>query len=532
MPQNLEADVCTYEAEKPRPSGPGSALVREFERVPALFYGLFFVVYGLYAALASTRRLWYDELLTYHLAQLPLSGLWAAISRGADLNPPLSHALTRLSFLLLGVNDYTVRLPSILAFAAMCVCLSVFVSRRAGKAYGFLALTAPLLTGIWSFATEARPYALLLAFATAALLSWQIATERATAGWAIGTLFLSLCGAMYSHIFGVLVVGALLLGEICRMWQTRKINPKIICAILLPVAAAALYIPLILNAHHYPAGPNYYDRPRLGALTQSCQDLLAPALWVILLALALTAAASTRAPNNSVTRLAPRIGSHELVCLGAFCAIPIASFLVAIALQSGFAPRYCAPAILGLVPLFCFWLHRQNRGAPAIALATALVCLAFFLLKPLVNLVDGQAPRLKDFKAADLARTAGDQPVVFANALMFLEADHYDFAELGARLAYVWDRKTALAYTGSPLGDHLSDLPKSIPIHGQIAGYQQFLKDHDAFVVLASLFQPDEWLVQKLMADGYHVEFLGEYGSRYGAAGLFRVTAPAKAASR
>src|SRR5271165_4494977 len=109
-----------FPVESP-PAGSRS-LNGKFEASSVAFYALFLTIYFVLAAGAATRRLWYDELLTYHLAQLPLRRLWDAIAAGADLHPPLSHALTHLCFLLMGASEFTVRLPSIIAFATMCLC--------------------------------------------------------------------------------------------------------------------------------------------------------------------------------------------------------------------------------------------------------------------------------------------------------------------------------------------------------------------------------------------------------------------------
>ena len=79
--------------------------------------------------IASQKLLWNDELFTLYISRLPsLSAIWSALVTGADQSPPLFFIITRASLLLFGANHLAVRLPEVLGFWIMSLCLFRFVS--------------------------------------------------------------------------------------------------------------------------------------------------------------------------------------------------------------------------------------------------------------------------------------------------------------------------------------------------------------------------------------------------------------------
>src|SRR5206468_3466418 len=106
-----------------------------------------------------------------------------------------------------------VRLPEILAYLVFLLCMYVFVARRTNEVYGLFAMIVPTLTAAGYYASEARAYALVLAFASLALLCWQAAAEGRHRRAAVVGLALALALATSAHYYAVLVVGPLALGE-------------------------------------------------------------------------------------------------------------------------------------------------------------------------------------------------------------------------------------------------------------------------------------------------------------------------------
>src|SRR5262249_42181003 len=139
------------------------------------------------------KPLWHDETFTHYLARLHTpSELWSALRTGADLNPPLYHVLAQVSQALFGENPTALRLPSILGFWVMCVCLFRSVGRWCPPVTAWSALLWPLLTGAYEYAYEARPYGLLLGWTGLAFWFWQSATGQGRRSFALLGLALAL----------------------------------------------------------------------------------------------------------------------------------------------------------------------------------------------------------------------------------------------------------------------------------------------------------------------------------------------------
>ncbi len=109
-----------------------------------LYSASFLVVMG---TLARAKRLWFDELITVYLARLPDSAaLWNALRSATDNNPPLYHLAARAATSVLGESALAVRLPSLLGFWLLTLCVYRFVARRCGLDYAWIALLTPLAT--------------------------------------------------------------------------------------------------------------------------------------------------------------------------------------------------------------------------------------------------------------------------------------------------------------------------------------------------------------------------------------------------
>src|SRR5262245_33371124 len=154
-------------------------LADRLQRHNALFLVAFLAVYFLLTArIAAHKSYWYDELYTLYISRAATPGeVWRELAAGADLNPPLCHLLTWASLRLFGESPVSVRLPAILGFALMLLCVHRFVARRCGVVYGWLAVLFLLCSRAFNYAYEARPYALVLGFCGLALVCWQGLTE-------------------------------------------------------------------------------------------------------------------------------------------------------------------------------------------------------------------------------------------------------------------------------------------------------------------------------------------------------------------
>src|SRR5262249_41637938 len=148
-----------------------------------------------------------------------------------DQTPPLPFLITRAALALFGANDVAIRLPEVIGFWVMGICLFLFVSRRAPAVYGFLAMLFPLVTGAYQYAYEARSYGLVLGFSGLALICWQSAAGKSRRLLPLIVLALSLAAALSCHYYSAFVFLALAFGETVRSISRRRLDFPIWCAL-------------------------------------------------------------------------------------------------------------------------------------------------------------------------------------------------------------------------------------------------------------------------------------------------------------
>lgn len=142
-----------------------------------LFFSIFF--FSGFCLIATSKVISNDELFTIYIARLPsFHQVWTALATGVEQTPPFFYIVTRGDFALLGSSPLAARLPELLAFWLMCVCLFHFVSKRSSAFYGFIAMLFPFVTVAFNFVAWARAYALVLGFSAFGLLCWQWAVEN------------------------------------------------------------------------------------------------------------------------------------------------------------------------------------------------------------------------------------------------------------------------------------------------------------------------------------------------------------------
>jgi hypothetical protein len=349
----------------------------------AIVVGLFSCFYFADVLLrAREKYLWYDELMTWYLCRLPtFHDTWSGVLRGFDFNPPLFYLITRWSERVFGSGSVGIRVPEIVAFWVLSVCLFIFVRRRAGIVAGYIAMLFPMLTGAYYYAYEARPHGIVLGFCGLALVFWQIASEHTARRplW-LAAFSLSLFGACMIHCYAVLLVTPFALAEGVRTFRLRRIEWSSWFAMAIPDAIAAFtYIPL-LHAYRQQAkiaefGPALHTAS-LSQATNFYIYVLDPCMLILIAAFVLFAldqsgrfspAASETFPSARVVRL------HDLAIAVGLLALPFAGILLAKAVKGPFFERYFMAAVAGLAILFgLVAASRQRYGWVALALALAM----------------------------------------------------------------------------------------------------------------------------------------------------------------
>jgi hypothetical protein len=388
----------------------------------------------------------YDEAFTTNIARTERIGdIWMALERGTDLNPPLYYLAVRAMDRALGKTRLALRLPSVLGYVLMSVCLYYFVVRWYSAPYAWLAMLFPLVTQASSYAFDGRPYGLLLGFSALALVCWQAATEGEARPLAIFGLWLSLAAAVSAHYYAVLIVLPLAAGEATRTWTRKRVDLAVWAALLLGLLPLLAFGPLLAAGRKYSATfwakPNWRNTPLFYSFLLADS---APALVALLLVLVLANRASWPAladmPGDGNGRELPL---HGLAAAIGFAVMPALAMALAIVARLGFTNRYALTSVIGLSALVAVAAHQalRGRGAPAIVLAITLYAwYDFDHYGPIrTSLGRGPAPtvsNLPDARVLDLAAEF-DLPVVVPNAHHYLQSVEALPAELGSRLIYV-----------------------------------------------------------------------------------------------
>jgi 4-amino-4-deoxy-L-arabinose transferase-like glycosyltransferase len=457
------------------------------------------------AAAGGQRHLWHDELYTFYIAQAPsLSELWRDLR--LDLNPPLGYLLACGAMQLFGNSAFAVRLPSIAGVLTGSVCLYALVSRRLRPSYGLLAVLIFWSTPALYFATEARPYGLVLGFFGLAMLAWQRAGELPRPAWAVPTLAFGVCGMMLSHFFAIFFLTPFLLVELIRLMRLRRPDWPIAAALLVPCVLPFFFLPIDNGGAFPPA-----FQAGLRKMASYYYWTLHPEGWVILLGLCLALALRKSGADSPAQAENPP--HTDLAFVVGLLALPITVNAAMMITHGAFFTRYAAPTLFAY-PLVLVFLLAASRGN---ALA---MCGLLALYIPIQNLAK---PRPRPL---NIAQVHPELPLVAASGLTFLEIDHYEPPETVDRLYYLTGREHALQYAHATLFEGLPTIKQRFPIRARVEAFRDFVQSHPRFLVLGTPDYPEDWLLRYLLAVHARLEFLGEFPSEYKDSQLFVVEMP------
>lgn len=492
----------------------------QLDRRRVLWLSVATVIYlGLTVPLAVKKLMWNDELYTYYIAVQPsVQDIWRALLTGAEQTPPVFHITARA---LLAVVDHrnlpmvhlAIRLPEILGFWVMCLCLFQFVGRRCAPIYAWIALLFPMVTGAYMYAFEARPYAVLLGCAGVALVCWQIAAESRRRGAALVVLALSLAFAVSNHYYAVLVIFALAIGEGVRSLATRRIDLPVWLALGVGlIGPLAVFYPLIKQSHTYST--IFWSQPQWPQLQLFYSTLLTPSTLPIAASVMLSAifvsgrCREVPAPSASD----PDIPLHEVAAACGLTVIPLMALIIAMLVTHAFTDRYALPAVLGLSLLVAWGSSRlwQRRSVPLIGFVL-LMTLGFVALTRYYNQAVTTASSGSIVSRNDLARMQAllrateaqpVLPIAVADPHTFMILAHYAEPALASRIVYLADPEEQRIHLGHNSVDQgMLDLVGPW-FHVPVQPYQAFTGANQRFWLYSAGYGNYwNWLVPQLISE-------------------------------
>ncbi len=477
----------------------------------------------LYAALRSlcaalVRPLWYDEICTLVIVRLhsvPL--MWTALKQNADGQPLLFYVLEWPAVAAVHNQQISFRLLSILGFSVTIVCLFTLVKKRSGSATALVCAAMPLITILYSmYAIEARPYALVFALFSMALLCYQRAPEAGA------MVLLGVCLALAEalHYYAVLAFAPFILAELVFALKNARLRMSIWLAFACGFVPLAIFWP-VLARFRSNFGPHYWAQPTLvtaeGSYSWFFNTTFSRFGDLLMAGFALAVLMTMLRDERRIGRGERPSGAllHEGVLALGFLGLPFVCFFVAQVAHGGMTERYMLPAMLGFPLAFAYAVPhiRQRR----MVLAAAAVCIVAALVVQEGRFwfsYNGRFPSPAQ-SVEDLVGSAGhaDLPVVVSEPNQFLQLAYYSSPEWTKRFVSLIDVAQVVEFTHSDSIDKQFEVMRHyapLPIYD----FQPFVTEHPVFLLYSGYAGMDyDWWPRKLRRDGYILRELATDGA-------------------
>jgi hypothetical protein len=429
--------------------------------------------------LAHHKLLWDDEFFTLYLSTTKnWSELMRALATGADQHPPSFYYLTHLIFGALGVSNLTLRLTAMAGFFVMCVCLYEIVGRLMNREWGFCAMILPLACPYYSYAIEARGYGIELGFAGIAMAAWMLAGAGRARRVTVPLLAVSICGAVASHYYAVMLVAGLAAGELARTMLKRRIDWPIwfaFAAALLPVAA---FWRVIQGARLY--AEHFWAVPRWRTAASWYPSAYGYALGVIIILGGMAALRVSDADRE--TARFRKIELWQAAALVVLTILPVLGLVIAKYVTHAFTNRYAIAAFPAGCILMIVGFSRAYRYSTGGAAALWVILLAVFGGMAFRGRLVQREELLDMRMTAAKLRDATDGAIAMSDITRFHRISFYARRDLGSRVAYLANPHEAIRYLGFDTLDRgLLDLDPWFPLN--VRWIDEFAAAHPSFVL-------------------------------------------------
>ena len=430
-----------------------------------IFFSVLF--FGETVARAAQKPFWFDELCTTYICRLPtFAQSWAAVLHGVDFNPPFFYAVERTARGLFGDGQIAMRVPEMLGFWALSLCLFRFVSKRAGLAAGWIAMAVPTLSGAYFYASEARPHGLVLGFLGIALVCWQEMQARPSDfRWRLG-FAAALEAAYLTHCYAVCLVLPFALAEAWRTLRRQEMRWLEWVTLAGPATVAVVsFFPLLRSYRNMVSGTGFGQQmfaPGIPALLNYYAFVLTPCLLVVLAVLAACAAKQISRDAGPKRETKGRATEEELAVTFGLVLLPCFGVLLGLAVHGPFFARYFLGGMAGCALLLAYasaFRSAQHASVMVAVLAGALLAqraggaawevskkVPIGMVEPSTGFVFSTTPG-EPLASYPLLRSeeGGAQPIIVAAQLDFLYFAHYA-PLLRARLHSVSASQNALPF--------------------------------------------------------------------------------------
>ncbi len=394
---------------------------------------------------AAWRPLQFEEIVTYWVAKSAkdLPSLYDSLLKHLDNHPPLDYSLRHLSMRVFGDGALAFRLPSIVGFGLGLVGIYAIVIRflPVACAVGAAALFAASQAN--AVGQYGRSYGILLGVCVGALWMWRVWADERKA-WALTALALFMASAPMLHYYGPLHLFAVVVAELARTYQRRKVDWLVWGAFLATFACLPLVYPLAADAKKYSRG--FWTPVSIDACLSIYKDLFAYLAAPLVFMLAVVVILRFWWPGNTAKFQLDRKAAPEIVASLWLVLLPVVVFLAAKFVTGALFFRYAVSLIGGVCVLFGFSLRGSRYSRAAAILILPLFAVGMIGAKA-VGFARHFDPGPVAGSIEQIAKTT-DLPLVLDSPQAFLETWHYASPEIRNRLYYLVDEEAAFRIQG------------------------------------------------------------------------------------
>ncbi|MDQ2841748.1 MAG: glycosyltransferase family 39 protein [Acidobacteriota bacterium] len=437
-----------------------------------------------------------------------------------NVDAPVFPILAFLSARLPLPIDIAISLPAVCGMCVAMIATFLLVRGWLGVSAGYLAAVMLTLTPYTDYGVSPRPYALLLGSVALSVLCWAKATgsSRRRRLWLVGFSFSTTLAllthyfAIFSHYFAIFSVLAVVLAEITRSLQKKKIDWPIWIALAI---SALIFLPVY--AAFAPAGQPYRAHPfypvRLSGLLATYRDLFKSRLILVAIAAASLLAAASGRPKKFQK---PSISEWILVLT--LSLVPVLVFATGELYTHTYVERYGICALLGVAILVAA-LVSFIAGGTARAILPGLAIIFVLHQIPFVRLAREPVYSPKSLwpaKEPDVLRNNAELPLMTPDFDYAMRAKFYAPTWLSSRLIMVGSAQSMLRFKGT-------DAPTlaMLAIHRwtgwPMQDYESFIREHKRFLMYG-----EYWGLDALKSDGAAIKQLQNVGPYH----LYLVTLP------
>jgi hypothetical protein len=485
------------------------------QRYRALIIGGVLLLYlTVTVELARRKLIWTDEFFTLFLGRLNASELWSALLTGGDQHPPPFYLMHHLFLRTFGENPFALRLPAMLGFLLMMVCLYHLVAKRTSVAYGVVAMVIPLVTVAYEFAYEARGYSPLLGFVALAVLCWQQADDSRWRNAAIIGLAAALTAGVLVHYYTIFLLPAMALGEAARSILRRTWQPGVWVAMCIPLIPLLAFLPVIKTASGYAA--SFWAKASVAEINLFYENIVGSAATCLLVCFAVAGIYGVISQRcaNSTPAGRKTVPVEEIVLGIALASAPIIAYVFGKAITGVFAWRYAIGGVVGMALLFGLVCFRVFRGSAIAAWLIVLVVSISFLVSARTKahkLADGRSS-LRDLISWFGKIGDPSEPLVIGDSQTFYTLSYYSPPAMRPRYVYLADTKRSLKYLGQDAPDR--SLLRLYPWFGlNVKPYGSYVESHREMKVWVYPNPQWIWLLSALIDDGEKLTIVGRLGT-------------------